>query len=60
MADRLEAEIGKIMVSPAIRQRMEAVGFVVPTQGSRPYTAFVTAELERWTTVIRAAGIKPE
>ena len=60
VADRLEAEIGKIMVSPAIRQRMEAVGFVVPTQGSRPYTAFVTAELERWTTVIRAAGIKPE
>ena len=60
VADRLEAEIGKIMTSPAIRQRMESVGFVVPTQGSRPYTAFVTAELERWTTVIRAAGIKPE
>ena len=60
VVDRLEAEIGKIMASPAIRQRMESVGFVVPAQGSRPYTAFVQAELERWTTVIRSAGIKPE
>ena len=24
------------------------------------YWAFVQAELERWTTVIRSAGIKPE
>ena len=52
--------MGRIMGSPAIRQRMESVGFVVPPQGSKAYTAFVKDEVERWTKVIKLAGIKPE
>lgn len=60
IVDRLEAEMVKIMNSPAIRQRMESVGFVVPTQGSKAYTEFVRSELERWIRVIKTAGIKPE
>ncbi|MFY9514269.1 MAG: tripartite tricarboxylate transporter substrate binding protein [Rubrivivax sp.] len=60
IVDKLEAELSKIMQSPAIQQRMGANGFVVPTQGGRPYSAFVKAELERWTRVIKTAGIKPE
>ena len=60
IVDRLEAELSKIMQSPAIQQRMGANGFVVPAQGSKPYSAFVKSELERWTRVIQAAGIKPE
>jgi tripartite-type tricarboxylate transporter receptor subunit TctC len=60
IVDRLEAEMARIMGSPAIKQRMESAGFVVPPQGSKAYTAFVAAEVERWTRVIKAAGIKPE
>ncbi len=60
IVDRLEAELVKIMNSPAIRQRMESVGFVVPPQGSKAYTQFVASELERWVRVIKTAGIKPE
>lgn len=60
IVDRLEAELVKIMNSPAIRQRMESVGFVVPPQGGKAYTQFVASELERWVRVIRTAGIKPE
>ncbi len=60
IVERLEAEMGRIMGSPAIRQRMESVGFVVPPQGSKAYTAFVKDEVERWTKVIKLAGIKPE
>ena len=37
-----------------------SVGFVVPVPGSKPCTAFVTGEHERWTAGIKAAGIKPE
>jgi hypothetical protein len=33
---------------------------VIPAQGSKPYTAFVKSEIERWTKVIKTAGIKPE
>jgi tripartite-type tricarboxylate transporter receptor subunit TctC len=60
IADRLEAELSKIMASPAIKQRMETNGFVIPTQGSKAYTEFVRSELARWTKVIQTAGIKPE
>ena len=60
IVDRLEAELGRIMQSEAIRQRMESVGFVVPTQGSKAYTEFVRSEHERWTRVIKTAGIKAE
>jgi len=57
---RLEAAMVQAMSSPAVKQRMESNGFVIPTLGSRHYTEFVRAEKERWTKVIRAAGIKPE
>lgn len=57
---RLEAALKEVMSSPAIRQRMESNGFVIPTLGREHYTAFVRSEKERWTKVIRTAGIKPE
>jgi tripartite-type tricarboxylate transporter receptor subunit TctC len=58
--DKLEAAVTTAMKSPAIKQRMESVGFVVPEQGSKQYDAFVRAEITRWTKVIQSAGIKPE
>jgi tripartite-type tricarboxylate transporter receptor subunit TctC len=60
IVDKLEATLRKIMTSPEIRQRLESVGFVVPPAGTGPYTQFVKAELDLWTQVIKAAGIKPE
>jgi tripartite-type tricarboxylate transporter receptor subunit TctC len=57
---KLEAALSQAMGSPAIRQRMESNGFVVPTQGRKHYTEFVRDEKDRWTKVIRTAGIKPE
>jgi hypothetical protein len=36
---------------------LESQGFVVPTLGSRAYTAFVANEIPRWTKVIKTAGI---
>jgi len=60
IVDRLEATMKKIMTSPEIKQRMESVGFVIPTQGGAPYTQFVKSEIDLWTRVIKTAGIKPE
>jgi tripartite-type tricarboxylate transporter receptor subunit TctC len=60
IADKLEAAITQAMQSPVIKARMESQGFVVPTQGSKPYAAFVKSEAERWTKVIKIAGIKPQ
>ena len=58
--DRLEAAMRKIMTSSETRNRMESVGFIVPPPGAKPYSDFVKGEIELWSGVIKAAGIKPE
>lgn len=60
IVDKVEAAMKKVMTSPEIRQRMESVGFVIPAQGSAPYTRFIQSEIELWTRVIKTAGIKAE
>ena len=60
IVDKLEAAISQAMQTEAVRQRMGAVGFIIPEQGSRPYTAFVKSEIDTWTRVIKTAGIKPQ
>jgi tripartite-type tricarboxylate transporter receptor subunit TctC len=60
IVDKVEAAMKKVMTSPEIRQRMESVGFVIPVQGSAPYTRFIQSEIELWTRVIKTAGIKSE
>jgi tripartite-type tricarboxylate transporter receptor subunit TctC len=57
---KLEAAFKEVMTSPAIKQKLEGNGFVVPVQGSRVYSDFVASELQRWTRVIKTAGIKPQ
>jgi tripartite-type tricarboxylate transporter receptor subunit TctC len=60
IVDKLEAAVVQAMQSPAIKQRMESVGFVVPALGVKPYTQFVASEMERWTRVIKVGNIKGE
>ncbi|MFM2275030.1 MAG: hypothetical protein RL211_902 [Pseudomonadota bacterium] len=58
IVDKIEAAMTQVMQSQTIKQRMESQGFVVPAQGSKPYAAFVKSEIDRWTKVIKTAGIK--
>ncbi len=60
IVDRIEAAAVAAMQSPAIKQRMESQGFVVPVQGSAAYTKFVQAEHDGWVKVIKTAGIKED
>ena len=60
IVDKLEAAMVQVMQQPNIKQRMESVGFVIPPQGSKHYTAYVKSELDRWTKVIKAGNIKGE
>lgn len=57
---KLEAAIKEVMLSPAIKQRMDSNGFVIPPQGIKPYTDFVVSEKDRWVQVIQKAGIKAQ
>ena len=58
VVSKLEAAIKDVMNQPAIKQRMDTNGFVIPPLGIKPYEDFVAKELDRWTRVIKAAGIK--
>ncbi|MEN9537923.1 MAG: hypothetical protein RLZZ126_158 [Pseudomonadota bacterium] len=60
IVDKLENAMKQVMSSPAIKQRMESQGFVVPPQGSKVYADFTASEITNWTNVIKAAGIKPQ
>lgn len=60
IVDKLEAAIATAMQSLAVRQRMDSMGFVIPTQGSKVYTAFLKSEHDRWIQVIKQANIKAE
>jgi tripartite-type tricarboxylate transporter receptor subunit TctC len=58
IVDKLEAALVQAMESPAVKQRLESQGFVVPVQGAKHYAEFVKSEEARWTRVIKTAGIK--
>ena len=58
IVDKLEAAMTEAMSSPVVRAKMEGQGFVVPVQGAKVYSEFVSKEVDRWTKVIKTAGIK--
>lgn len=60
IVDKLEAAMAQSMQTANFKQRLTSTGFVIPAQGSKPYTEFVKSELNQWTSVIRTAGIKPQ
>ncbi|WP_350294342.1 tripartite tricarboxylate transporter substrate binding protein [Limnohabitans sp. Rim8] len=60
IVDKLEAAMAQSMQTANFKQRLTSTGFVIPAQGSKPYTEFVKSELNQWTSVIKTAGIKPQ
>ena len=58
IVDKLEAAMLQVMGSPAVRQRLESQGFIVPPPGAKAYAEFVRREEARWIQVIKTAGIK--
>jgi tripartite-type tricarboxylate transporter receptor subunit TctC len=58
--DKLEAAMIQSLQTPEVKQRIESVGFVIPTLGSTAYVNFLKSELELWTSLIKKSGIKPE
>ena len=51
---------GYTLISAEIKQRLEAIGFVVPPPGAARYSEFVKSEIALWTQVIQTGGIKAE
>jgi len=58
--DRLYREITAIQDSPETRKRFELEGAEVVRMKPAEFATFVTQETEKWTRVVKDAGIKPE
>lgn len=60
IVERLNAASVKAMSKPEVRQPLEADGWVVSTLPPKEFDTFVRAETERWTRIIKTAGIRLE
>lgn len=58
--ERLRKELGAILDSPETRKRFELEGAEVVRMKPDEFASFVTQETEKWTRVVKEAGIKPE
>ena len=58
IVQRLNAEANRAIQSPDVRPRLERDGIEVAALDPAGFTAFVKAEIERWTPVVRASGAK--
>ncbi len=55
---RLNTEANRAIQSAEVRQRLERDGIEPEEMSPEAFTAFVKAEIERWTPVVRASGAK--
>ena len=58
IVDRLNAEIGKIIAKPAIRDAWAKQGAVPMTMTPAQFEAYLKGDIDKWAKVIKQAGIK--
>jgi tripartite-type tricarboxylate transporter receptor subunit TctC len=58
IVDRLNAEIGKIIATPAIRDAWAKQGAVPMTMTPDQFGAYLKQDIEKWAKVIKTAGIE--
>jgi tripartite-type tricarboxylate transporter receptor subunit TctC len=58
--ERLNREIVRIVADPEIGQRLAAIGFQAVGSTPTEFGARIKAEIAKWATVIRNAGIAPQ
>jgi tripartite-type tricarboxylate transporter receptor subunit TctC len=57
---RLNAEIVKIVLSPELKQRIEGQGNELIGDSPEEFAAYIRKETDKWSNVIKQAGIKVE
>jgi tripartite-type tricarboxylate transporter receptor subunit TctC len=60
VVDRLNAEALKALASPAVKQKLEALGAEPMPMGPAACDAFIRAEVVRMAAVVKSAGIKAQ
>jgi tripartite-type tricarboxylate transporter receptor subunit TctC len=60
IAERIAAELEKLLSKPDVKERFIAVGVEVFYSGPQPFGDYVKSELVKWTALIKEVGIQPE
>ncbi|SFU97443.1 Tripartite-type tricarboxylate transporter, receptor component TctC [Polaromonas sp. YR568] len=60
VVDKLNAETGKLFATPALKEKLAALGMDAATGRPSELAAAIQADTQRWTDVIRQKNIKPE
>jgi tripartite-type tricarboxylate transporter receptor subunit TctC len=60
VVDRLNAELGKVLASPDVRERLVNLA-ATPSHGTpEQFRSFTAAEVKRWQEVVKLSGAKAE
>ena len=57
---RISQEVGKIIRTPELTERMLSLGAEPSPNSPEEFTAFVKAEMEKWGTLAKKMGLKAE
>jgi tripartite-type tricarboxylate transporter receptor subunit TctC len=57
IVDKLHAAVVKVLADPAVKERSERTGNYPITSTPEQFTAFIDKEAQRWSKVIKEAGI---
>jgi len=60
IVDKLNSETGKLFATPALKEKLSALGMDAATGTPADLAASIQADTLRWTEVIRQKNIKPE
>jgi len=60
IVERLNKEVNAGLIDPKTRQRLADLGCLIFGGSPADYGRFIAGEIEKWTKVIRAAGIKAD
>ncbi len=58
IVSRLHSEVVKMIAKPDVKARVEGLGFDIIGSSPAEFAAQVKVEVEKWTKVVKAAGIK--
>ena len=57
---RLHADSLKVLSIPDVKQRLDGVGFEAIGSTPEEFGAYIRSEVEKWTKVVRAAGVRAD
>jgi tripartite-type tricarboxylate transporter receptor subunit TctC len=60
IVNRLNGEIRRALQLPDVRERLHSDGIEAGNLDAKAFTAFVSAEIDRWTPIIKASGARAD